>query len=70
MSIHYSETVADPEDAEGLVLGALARGMPYVFIVATELEPLKLRVAAQNDVGTIRALLNQTLRALPKEDET
>jgi hypothetical protein len=40
--------------------------MPYAFVVATALDPdLNIRVASGNDVGTIRALLGQTLRALP-----
>jgi hypothetical protein len=61
----YTETVAPDDDAEGRVLETLANGMPYAFVVATELEPLNLRVASGNDVDTIRALLGQTLRALP-----
>lgn len=61
----YTETEADPNDAEGRVLETLANGMPYAFVVATELEPLNLRVASQHDLGTLRALLVQTLRALP-----
>jgi len=62
----YSEIEADPGDAEGRVLSTLANGMPYVFIVATELEPLSLRIGTEHSVGTIRALLTQTLRALPE----
>lgn len=61
----YTETYADPEDAEGRVLETLANGMPYVFVVATSLEPLGLRVSTQHEVETLRALLTQTLRALP-----
>lgn len=62
----YTETLADPDDAEGRVLDTLADGMPYAFVVATDLEPLNLRVATgAGDVGLVRALLGQTLRALP-----
>lgn len=61
----YKETVAPGDDAEGRVLRALADGMPYAFVVATDLESLNLRVASDHDVDTIRALLGQTLRALP-----
>lgn len=65
MTADYTETVAPEGDAEGRVLETLAEGMPYAFVVATDLEPLNLRVASGNDVDTIRALLGQTLRALP-----
>lgn len=65
MTADYTETVAPEGDAEGRVLETLADGMPYAFVVATELEPLNLRVASGHDVDTIRALLCQTLRALP-----
>lgn len=61
----YTETMADPDDAEGRVLDSLAGGMPYAFVVATELEPLNLRVASGHGTDTIHALLSQTLRALP-----
>lgn len=61
----YSEVEAAPDDAEGRVLNTLADGMPYAFVVAPSLEPLKLRVASGHDAPTIRALLGQTLRALP-----
>lgn len=61
----YSETTADPRDPEGRVLNALADGMPYAFAVATSLEPLNLRLATDHSLDTVRALLNQTLRALP-----
>jgi hypothetical protein len=46
-------------------LDALAGGMPHAFVVATSLEPLDLRVASNHGTEVIRALLNQTLRALP-----
>jgi hypothetical protein len=59
----YSETEGD--DAEGRVLDALADRMPYAYVVATNLEPLDLRVASNHGPELIRALLNQTLRALP-----
>lgn len=62
----YSEIIADDNDAEGRVLDTLANGMPYAFVVATSLEPLNLRVASGYEVGTIRALLEQTLKALPE----
>jgi hypothetical protein len=65
MAAEYTETEAPENDAEGRVLETLAEGMPYAFVVATSVEPLNLRVASQNDVGTIRALLGQTIRALP-----
>lgn len=61
----YSEVEGNTDDAESVVLNALAGGMPYAFVVATELEPLNLRVASGYGAGTIRALLTQTLRALP-----
>lgn len=61
----YRETEAEPDDAEGRVLETLAKDMPYAFVVATEIEPLNIRVASGHQVGTIRALLGQTLRALP-----
>ncbi len=63
---NYSEIEAPDDDAEGRVLDTLANGMPYAFVVATSIEPLNLRVASGYDVGTIRALLEQTLRALPE----
>lgn len=65
--IDYSEIIADDDDAEGKVLESLANRMPYAFVVATSLEPLKLRVASGHDTGVIRALLTQTLNALPEE---
>lgn len=65
MSADYTETEAPDNDAEGRVLETLAEGMPYAFVVATSIEPLNLRVATGNDTGTVRALLGQTLRALP-----
>jgi hypothetical protein len=65
MAAEYTEAQADPGDAEGRVLETLAEGMPYAFVVATSVEPLNLRVASSHEVGTIRALLGQTLRALP-----
>lgn len=65
MATDYSETTAPEGDAEGIVLEAFAGNMPYAFVVATELDPLNLRVASNHDTGTIRALLNQTLRNLP-----
>jgi hypothetical protein len=65
MTAEYSETVAPEGDAEGRVLESLADGMPYAFVVATSLEPLNLRVASGHEPDTIRALLGQTLRALP-----
>lgn len=68
MAAEYSEIEAPEDDAEARVLDALANNMPYAFIVATELEPLNLRVASGNGVETIRALLKQTLKALPPED--
>lgn len=65
MSADYTETMADPDDAEGRVLETFANGMPYAFVVATSIDPLNLRVASGHETGTIRALLGQTLRALP-----
>jgi hypothetical protein len=61
----YVETEAAPDDAESAVLDALAGGMPYAFVVTTSLDPLDLRAATNHDGDTLRALLNQTLRALP-----
>lgn len=62
----YIETEADPDDAEGRVLETLANGMPYAFVVATAIDPdLNLRVASGHGMGTVRALLVQTLRSLP-----
>lgn len=62
----YTETVVTPEDdAESRVLAGLADGMPYAFVVATELEPLSLRVATDHGVDRLRALLGQTLRSMP-----
>lgn len=66
MAADYKETVAEPDDVESRVLDALAGGMPYAFVVATSLDPLDLRVATNHDGATVRALLNQTLRALPE----
>ncbi len=63
--VNYSEAYADEGDAEGRVLESLASGMPYAFVVATSLDPLDLRVASNFDTETIKALLTQTLRALP-----
>lgn len=63
--VDYTEVEADPDDAEGVVLAAFAGGMPHAFVVAESLEPLNMRVASNVDVDTIRALLGQTLRALP-----
>lgn len=63
----YTETVADDNDAEGRVLETLANGMPYVFVVATSIDPLNLRVGSQHNVDTIRALLEKTLKALPEQ---
>lgn len=65
MTAEYTETVAPEDDAEGRVLETLAHGMPYAFVVATSIDPLNLRVASGHDQGTIRALLGQTMRALP-----
>lgn len=62
----YSEIEAPGDDAEGRILDTLANGMPYAFVVATSIDPLDLRVAANFDTGTIRALLTQTLKALPE----
>lgn len=64
----YKETVTDDDDPEALVLDALAKGQPYVFVVAKTLDPLDLRVATGHDLDVVRALLNQTIRALPPED--
>lgn len=62
----YTETEGEPDSAEGKILDMLANGMPYAFITATSLDPLNLRVASElHDVDTLRALLVQTLRALP-----
>jgi hypothetical protein len=63
--VKYTEVEADPGDTEGRVLETLAGGMPYAFAVATSVEPLNLRVASGHDTGMMRALLGQTLRALP-----
>lgn len=57
----YSEVEGD---AENVVLDALAGGMPYAFVVATSLDPLDLRAATNHGTEIVRALLNQTLRAL------
>lgn len=65
MAAEYTEVEADPDDAEGKVLDTLANGMPYVFVVATSLEPLNLRVASGYDLDVIRALIEQTVKALP-----
>lgn len=65
MTADYTEIEGDPGDAEGRVLDTLAEGMPYAFVVATSLEPLNLRVASGCETGAVRALLGQTLRALP-----
>jgi hypothetical protein len=63
--IDYTETEGTDE-TEGRVLNMLANGMPYAFVVATSLDPLNLRVASElQDAETLRALLLQTLRALP-----
>lgn len=64
-NIVYSGAEGSPNDAEGQVLELFAAGMPYAFVVATTLEPLKLRVATNHDDDVVGALLNQTLRALP-----
>jgi hypothetical protein len=61
----YTEVDAPEGDAEGRVLETLANGMPYAFVVATSLDPLNLRVGSPYGVETLRALLTQTLRALP-----
>lgn len=62
----YSEIETPEDDAEGRILETLANGMPYAFVVATTIEPdLNIRVGSGHGVGTIRALLGQTLRALP-----
>lgn len=65
MSDGYSEIEGDPEGVEGKVLDGLSGGMPYAFVVATSIEPLSLRLSSDSDLGTTRALLNRTLRALP-----
>lgn len=65
MGTEYTETEAAPDDAEGVVLDALAKGQPHAFVVATSIEPLALRVATGYDTGTVRALLGQTMRHLP-----
>lgn len=63
--IQYTETEGTDE-SEGKILNVLSDGMPYAFITATSLDPLNLRVASElPDVETLRALLVQTLRALP-----
>lgn len=63
--IRYIETEGT-DDAEGKILHMLANGMPYAFVMATSLDPLNLRVASEiQDVDSLRALLVQTLRALP-----
>lgn len=61
----YTEVEGKPNDPEGLVLEALADGMPYAFIVATELAPLKITLSSQYGPDVVRALLQQTLKALP-----
>ena len=64
--VNYRETEANEDDPEGRMLYALAKGQPYAFVVATSLDPLNLRVASElTDVDDLRALLVQTLRALP-----
>lgn len=61
----YTETESTDE-TEGRILYVLANGQPYAFVVATSLEPLNIRVTSElQDVDTLRALLVQTLRALP-----
>lgn len=66
MATEYTETEAEPDDVEGKVLEALADGAPYAFVVATSLKPLEIRIASGNGPDVIRALLEQTLRALPE----
>lgn len=61
----YTETQADEDDTEGMVLAALSLGQPYAFVVAKTLDPLDIKVAASHDVDVLRPLLNKTLRALP-----
>lgn len=62
----YTETEADPDDAEGKILEAMAGGMPYAFLVATQISPdIILRVAANHDGDTLKGLLSKTLQALP-----
>jgi hypothetical protein len=64
--VNYQETEANEDDPEGRILYALAKGQPYAFITAVTMDPLNLRVASElPDVDTLRALLVQTLRALP-----
>jgi hypothetical protein len=64
--VKYTETEANEDDPQGRMLYALANGQPYAFVVATSVDPLHLRVASEiNDVDELRALLTQTLRALP-----
>lgn len=61
----YSETEAPENDTEGEILDTLAKSQPYAFVVATELEPLNLRVACNHPADTLQALLVQTLKAMP-----
>lgn len=64
--IKYTETEAPENDPEGRILNTLADGMPYAFVVATTLEPLNIRVSSElPGLQSLRALLVQTLRALP-----
>ena len=66
MAADYTETVAPEDDAEGRVLAGLADGMPYAFVVATELDPFSrtanvnhalLSYAARDYDGAIALLL-------------
>lgn len=61
----YNVIEAPDDDAETTVLSALADHQPYAYVVARKLDPLDLHLASNHDVPTIRALLNQALRALP-----
>lgn len=66
----YKETIIGEADTETAVLSALAEGGPFVFIVTTiDLSgELDIKVSVGNgvgDAGTLRNILEKTLKALP-----
>lgn len=71
MTTEYRETIATDDDAEVVVLEALAGGQPHVFIVSTVLPDggLNLRVVVGGGIdsgSTLRNLLSKTLDAIPE----
>lgn len=66
--VDYSQVDMPEHDPEGRVLDALAGNMPYVFVVATSLDPLELRAQTGLDLETMRVLLIQALKALPDKE--